>query len=134
MDYEKKTQATLKQMVVDGKIMQADVEKYFPELTESEDEKIRKALINTLQNKIGIGVVSNGYSREDYIDWLEKQGKQKPVEENKGNYGGISTNSKWKPSKEQLKALGFAIGCTVYPEFQDKRMVLKELLKQLKAL
>ena len=39
----------------------------------SEDEKIRKALINTLQEKIGLGVVSNGYSREDYISWLEKE-------------------------------------------------------------
>lgn len=40
----------------------------------------------------------------------------------------------WKPSDEQIRTLDFAIDCTVYPEFNIHRSVLKELLEQLKKL
>ena len=52
------------------------------------------------------------------LDWLKSLRPQK----------------QWKPSEEQIEALDFAIDCTIYPEFQNKRKVLKELLEQLKAL
>lgn len=43
----------------------------FPELKESEDEKIRKEIIEYIKTE-------NPY-RNDWITWLEKQGEQKSV-------------------------------------------------------
>lgn len=53
----------------------------FPELKESEDEMIRKALIK-LVKKAGEGYenVIDGVSIENAISWLEKQWEQKPAE------------------------------------------------------
>ena len=67
----------VRQMVADGQVSQEVAEKYFPELKESEDEKIRKALIQ-LVKKAGEGYenVVNGVSIENAISWLEKQGKK----------------------------------------------------------
>lgn len=45
----------------------------FPELAESEDERIRKALIRYHQSMIDI----DGIKGEKIIAWLEKQGKAK---------------------------------------------------------
>ena len=47
----------------------------FPELKESEDEKIRKMIINHLTQERGS--LSNDEAAEA-IAWLEKQGEQKP--------------------------------------------------------
>ena len=53
-----------------------DLQDIFPELKESEDERIRKAMIKYFTN--GKEYLSlTPYSREDYIAWLEKQGEQK---------------------------------------------------------
>ena len=53
-----------------------DLENTFPELKESEDEKIRKALIRFHKSTIDV----DGIKGEDIIAWLEKQGEQKPIE------------------------------------------------------
>jgi len=49
----------------------------FPELKESEDERIRKALIRVLNENVGNGIEKYGAKLEDAIAWLEKQGEQK---------------------------------------------------------
>lgn len=49
----------------------------FPELCESEDERIRKNLIAIFKGKIPY---TSEEDAERYIAWLEKQGEQKPVE------------------------------------------------------
>lgn len=57
------------------------MEKEFPELRESEDEKIRKALIDYFDdaNKVDENPLqSYGIHTDKAIAWLEKQGKQKP--------------------------------------------------------
>ena len=46
------------------------VETIFPELAESEDEKIRGAIIDHLKDNNLI----------EWANWLEKQGEQKPAE------------------------------------------------------
>ena len=52
----------------------------FPELAESEDERIRKAIIKHF--KVGTEYVSfSGFSKSEVINWLEKQGEQKPSDE-----------------------------------------------------
>ena len=61
----------VRQMVADGQISQEVAEKYFPELKESEDERIRKSLIDMLKND------EKCYLKE--IAWLEKQGEPKEI-------------------------------------------------------
>lgn len=81
MDYEKNKEAfvIVKQMVADGQISQEVAEKYFPELAESEDERIRKALIDGFK-RYNDGTLFNGCLVKDIIVWLEKQCEQKEVE------------------------------------------------------
>ena len=59
--------------------------KVFPELAESEDEKIRKSLIDMLKND------EKCYLKE--IAWLEKQGEQKTVSEMKTPEGSLGIDS-----------------------------------------
>ena len=64
--------------------LKKEVEEIFPELGESEDERIRKAikiLVEIKENdSIGLEPVY-GASYKEMIAWLEKQGEQKPVDE-----------------------------------------------------
>ena len=82
MDYEKNKEALaiVKQMVADGQIAQDVVEKYFPELAESEDEKIRNELL------LDIPKVFSHDKAFKYITWLEKQGEQKPTDKVKPKF------------------------------------------------
>ena len=56
-------------------------EDIFPELKESEDERIRKALIEHCKNqtKPYIDTGNECPQIQSWIDWLEKQGEQKPA-------------------------------------------------------
>ena len=54
-----------------------EIEYIFPELKESEDERIKKTIIRILKGEIGYT------SKEDidkYVTWLEKQGEKKPAD------------------------------------------------------
>ena len=54
------------------------LEALIPELKESEDEKIRKAIIDLVIENIGQGIMNhNNVDCNDMIAWLEKQGAQK---------------------------------------------------------
>lgn len=68
----------VKQMVADGQISQEVAEKYFPELKESEDERVRTFLIGYFDKLIDEnsewGLTKE--TREKIITWLEKQGEQ----------------------------------------------------------
>ena len=55
-----------------------DIEDAFPELVESEDEKVRKALIEYFNEQCDMSNW-NGIYGYQVVSWLEKQGKQKPV-------------------------------------------------------
>lgn len=76
MDYEKKYKDSLTwmQSLYDGLhgATKKDAEHYFPELKESEDEKIRKRIIHALH-----GDVLDMEETNKAISWLEKQGEQK---------------------------------------------------------
>ena len=65
-------------MLTDGVITQEIAGKYFPELKESEDERIRKELIEffTIEHWGGDAPFS-AESAKERVAWLEKQGKQK---------------------------------------------------------
>ena len=71
----------VKQMLTDGVITKEQVAKYFPELKDSEDEKIRKWLIEMVEEvrKANPTNESHNGNCSDAIAWLEKQGEQKPA-------------------------------------------------------
>ncbi len=52
----------------------------FPELKESEDERIRKALIRCMQRFPYDRLENNGVSVKDVIAWLEKQGEKQKLD------------------------------------------------------
>lgn len=56
---------------------QETVEYIFPDLKESEDERIRKALIQFLRD-YPTNLPNGKYSRSDFFTWLEKQKEPKP--------------------------------------------------------
>ena len=93
------------------------LESLFPELRESEDEKLVKNLISTL---------SNLYAR----NLIEKETKEKYTNLLKS----LRPQNTWKPSDEQINALDFFIDCIVPDEFNYKKQTLKDLLEQLKKL
>ena len=50
------------------------LEKHFPELKESEDERIRKAVLKAIMTDEGRGVMKDGgFKVEDILSWLEKK-------------------------------------------------------------
>jgi hypothetical protein len=71
----------------------------FPELAESEDEKIRKGIIELVKQS---SEILNKKNQERMLAWLERQAEQKP-EENKGNVGGISPN--WSEEDDMILSL-----------------------------
>ncbi len=71
----------VKQMLSDGVISQEDVERYFPELKESEDEKIRKCLLSHFSRYQQQEVFLNDITMGNIVSWLEKQGEQKSIED-----------------------------------------------------
>lgn len=56
--------------------LKATLERIFPELKESEDERISKALIHLISEQDGFLTAINGISIKDILAWLEKQGEK----------------------------------------------------------
>ena len=82
MDYKKKYEQALecaKSCMIDGLAKSSSIEEViqliFPELKESEDERIRREIIECLKHN-ALGYSDN--TRNRWIAWLEKQGEQKP--------------------------------------------------------
>ena len=91
MNNEKdKTIDTIKQMIADGVLTQENAKKYFPQLEDSEDEKIRKKVVDVLKLNIkgaetqmqasrGVDRTFEVYACNKVIAWLEKKGEQKQI-------------------------------------------------------
>lgn len=85
MDYEKRYNEALsraKDMLAYKEVRQEDMEYLFPELKVSEDERMKREILELVSIS---GIDYNQY--EEIKDWLEKQGKQKQT---------------WKPNAAQL--------------------------------
>jgi len=92
---------------VDPLITRADVQDFFPELAESEDEKIKKALIKYFsEGREYLSLIP--YNKEECITWLEKQGEkleiQKETDLPKGEDYGI--DALWHAQRILEKTLG----------------------------
>ena len=68
---------TIMQLLTDGVISNEVATKYFPDLKESMDERIRQFLIGFVRYYM-MNNCSDNFSKEDCLAWLEKQGEQKP--------------------------------------------------------
>ena len=53
-----------------------DIESIFPDLAESEDERIRKAIIEHLRQDIELELILSEEEGNEWIAWLEKQGEK----------------------------------------------------------
>lgn len=64
---------------IDSELALKELKEIFPELKESEDERIRKSLIKSYTNQHPSNFPTvDGFTREQILAWLEKQGEQKP--------------------------------------------------------
>ena len=121
MDYKEKVIALLNSQEL-SKEQKEKLESIFPELSESEDERIRKALVEHIKG-IYKGSCTEGMCKERdmFLTWLEKQkiekqGKQKPAE--------------WSEEDERMyRGLHNLIYSTPYC---DSRKELSDWLKFLK--
>ena len=89
-------------------------EEIFPELKESDDEKIKKAIIEFFESEDD----NTTYSlvrKKDIIAWLEKQGKK----------------SSWKPSKEEMDVL-YSLSYITNKYDEHKEDVITHLYQDLK--
>ena len=142
MDYEKKYNEALgRAKQKHGKFSEfvtETIEEIFPELRESEDERIRKQLLDFLEHLHSQGTTMDFdvWCKADcanWILWVEKQKEQKPAwsEEDERTLKGIigkiehdqtygvskaemlsflkSIRPSWKPSEEQMAWLKLAI-------------------------
>lgn len=144
----------VRQMVADGQVSKDVAEKYFPELKESEDERIRKKLIEAVKRDMVVGGTKD---KQLAIAWLVKQGEQKHwSEEDNFMYNRIknlltdislapeSINSlfdwfkslkyryTWKPTKEQIMALRWVLNHIPYDSHKEEISGLLEQLKKLR--
>lgn len=91
-----------------------DLENAFPELRESEDERIRKTLIELVRQS---SEVLDEQNQNNMIAWLEKRDNS-----DKSLYirfGDIPTNGKSKVYNGEIE-IGIEEGISVYPAFEDK--------------
>lgn len=66
------------------------LENLFPELLESDDEKIRKSLIKSFENQHSCNFPTvDGFTREQIIAWLKKQSKQNYIDVDEDWYGFV---------------------------------------------
>lgn len=78
MDYKEKVIALLNSQEL-SKEQKEKLESIFPELAESEDERIRKKLITFFQRFPYTNLYDASLNAKDVLAWLEKQNEQKPV-------------------------------------------------------
>ena len=76
MDYKEKVIAILNSKEL-SKEQKEKLEEIFPELKESEDERIRKEILELV---IQSSAILDKQNQNSMIAWLEKQGEQKPVD------------------------------------------------------
>ncbi len=129
-----------------------DAEHYFPELRESEDERVIRTLYYLVRDHDWL----NGATKGEVLAWLEKQKEQKPAwsEEDQLNLNWViailngepcdldiqlesliswlkSIRPSWKPSEAQMDSLRDTI---VQTKGYSYSMYLPELYEQLKKL
>jgi preprotein translocase subunit SecA len=110
---------------VDPLITRADVQDFFPELAESEGEKVIKRITLCLEECVHSDVIRD-YEKDECTAWLEKQ---------KGNICGISPNSAWSEEDEQhVNSLLKRLDSLCKNKFERTRFAISEDREWLKSL
>lgn len=107
MDYEKVYKEALERAMDAYKDtdrhLKATIERIFPELKESEDERIRKELISFISDR------KNWFPKEEtktsWLAWLEKQGEQKLLNNDKYQTVSVKTLDRLYKSEKELEQL-----------------------------
>ena len=105
--------------------MEAALSDIFPEIKKSENEKIRKALLDLFKIENFNGYTTlNGIDVDDVITWLEKQGEQKPAKWSEKD------EKTWKELIEEVKD---QLDSVPSPDCRDKEdeKALKQLTRWL---
>lgn len=81
-DFEKKYKEAMKACKelsdsFDNETLTEELEKIFPELKESQDDRLRNALISYVKTNCSI---AGGYGKQEILAWLEKQGERMPAD------------------------------------------------------
>lgn len=80
MDYKNKLEEAKRLYETANADQRYVLESLFPELKESDDERIRKALIHLINEQDGFLTEINGINVKDILNWLEEQGEHKLVD------------------------------------------------------
>lgn len=124
MDYEKKYKEAFERAkqvyktpyTAHWDVMKELIEHLFPELKESEDERIRKALIDGFK-RYDDGALFNGCLVREILDWLEKQKEQEQLYI---RFGEIPADEKSKIYQGEVE-VGTEKGVSVYPAFKTDK-------------
>ena len=116
-----------------------DMEWLFPELKESEDEKIRKGLINIINLSYDCGIAITKENYKKYIAWLEKQESVEEIVErcktswyNEGKIAGMAEGltddekyqQGWHDALEkqsEQKYFGYENATIIHKDFSPKK-------------
>ena len=175
MNYKEKYKEALKSMrdlynkmkylsSIDALATTATLENAFPELKESEDERIRKTVLKMITDMDGgYPFEKYGIIKKDAIAWLEKQGEKKPawseededivdiairiIQNGGDDCAGILDSNKalrwlkslnpqnrWKPSKEQMSMLLAVLNDSNNISSESVQIALKSLYQDLLKL
>ena len=107
----------------------------FPELRESEDEQIRKALIEMVHDTPNSECEQNyNVRKEDCLTWLEKQGEQKLFDYEHADIQqkDFAPKVEWKPSDAQMDSITCAVRKMKESACYDSELV--SLLNDLRKL
>ena len=64
-----------------------EIDYIFPELKENRDEKVKKSINRLIRYYHDVNFPTpEGFSRKDLLDWIEKQGEQKPIDKIKPKF------------------------------------------------
>lgn len=81
----------------------------FPELAESEDERIRKWLEETIESMSDNNIIFNDVRRIDVLHWLEKQGEKPQVDGFDAELNALLKKYEHLPKEEILGCLNFYV-------------------------
>jgi len=108
--------------------MKQEFEKAFPQLKESDDERIRKVLIDLIQG-INSWNYFLGVSKEQMLSWLEKQGEQKTFNEDEFLRELVTEDSISDTLYNRLKTCGWYVaGLREWCNSNDKKNISLESL------
>ena len=115
MEYKEKLEEAKRLYESSNEAQKYVLELLFPELKESEDERIRKSIISILKGEMRYISIED---TNKYVAWLEKQGEYS-----------------WKPTEEQLEALDYAYNnCPDTERGNYYESVLADLIANLHKL